>query len=85
MCVHRVSARAGSHAITHEFELPKSARKPAEHAATQRLLLQYRTRPNEVKDFRHKAQDLRVFLRKLVQLREVPRRSAVPGGRTPRV
>ena len=26
-----------------------------------------------MKDFRHKAQDLRVFLRKLIQLREVPR------------
>jgi len=34
------------------------ARKPAEHAATQRALLQYRKRLNEVKDFRHKAQDL---------------------------
>ena len=45
----------------------------SEHAATPRLLLQYRKRLNEVKDFCHKAQDLCVFLRKLIQLREVPR------------
>jgi hypothetical protein len=32
-----------------------------------------------VKDFRHKAQDLRVFLRKLIQLREVPRPLRRPG------
>jgi hypothetical protein len=49
-----------------ECEPSNSVRKSAEYAATQRLLLQYRKRLNEVKDFRHKAQDLRVFLRKLI-------------------
>jgi hypothetical protein len=58
-------------AITHRQS--ESVCKPVEHAAAQRFLLQYRKRLNEVENFVHKVQELRVFLRKLIQLCEVPR------------